>query len=51
MHTTLAIPLNRAGLRSIRFLPLALVAGVHGFALAAPYLAVCAGIAAVARRK
>ncbi len=51
MHATLAIPLRRAGLRSLRFLPLTLIAGVHGFALAAPYLAVCLGLASLARRR
>ena len=51
MQPSLAIPLNRMGLRSLRFLPLTLIAGVHGFALAAPYLAICVGLAALARRR
>jgi hypothetical protein len=40
-------------MRHLRYLPLAFLAGVHGFALLAPYMAVCAVVHAISlqRRK
>ncbi|HMO24895.1 MAG TPA: hypothetical protein PKB10_01365 [Tepidisphaeraceae bacterium] len=35
-------------MRSLRFIPLAFLAGHHGFAILAPYLALCLAVAAVA---
>ena len=37
-------------MKSVRFLPLAFIAGVHGFALFAPYAAVMLVAAALLRR-
>lgn len=38
-------------MRSLRFLPLTLLAGSHGFALAAPYLLACVALDAVLRSR
>lgn len=34
-------------MRHLKFLPLAFLAGVHGFAILAPYLGVCAAVHAL----
>jgi len=34
----------RSTLKTVRFLPLAFIAGTHGFALFAPYLALCLAV-------
>jgi hypothetical protein len=40
-----------AGMKMARLLPLAFLAGVHGFAMFAPYLAVFLTVAHIARRR
>lgn len=38
-------------MRSVRFLPIAFIAGVHGFALFAPYAAFMLAAAAILKRR
>ena len=38
-------------MRHLRYFPLAFLAGVHGFAILAPYMAVCAVIHAITMQR
>ncbi|HEX8340583.1 MAG TPA: hypothetical protein VF624_06700 [Tepidisphaeraceae bacterium] len=38
-------------MRHLRYLPLAFLAGAHGFALLAPYMAVCAVVHAISLQR
>jgi len=38
-------------MKHLKYLPLAFLAGVHGFAILAPYLALCATVHAVSQQR